>query len=58
MTHIPTIPQLTVAERYGAAFLLARDGLGWEDIIVKLKLPRTPEVRAQIRKLVLKERKK
>ena len=58
MTHIPTIPQLTVAERYGAAFLLARDGLGWEDIIVKLKLPRTPEVRAQIRKLVLKERPK
>ena len=58
MTHIPTIPQLTVAERYGAAFLLARDGLGWEDIIVKLKLPRTPEVRAWVRKLVLKTRPK
>ena len=58
MTHISAIPQLTVVERYGAAFLLARDGYGIEDIIVKLNMPRTPEVRAWVRKLVLKTRPK
>ena len=33
---------------------MAQDGYVWEDIIVKLELPRTGGVKGQVRRMVLK----
>ena len=56
MTAVPPI-KLAPADhttRIGQAFMLAREGLGYEDIIVRLNLPRTSEWKAWVRTMVLR----
>ena len=50
------LPQIAFAEKYAAAVLLAKNGVGWEDIRHKLQLPRTDETRQWLRAMVLKRR--
>ncbi len=44
--------------RIGQAFLMAREGYGYEDITVRLNLPRTKEWKVWVRMLVLKSKGK
>ena len=51
-----TKPAPTNLDLYFEIVKLAKRGLGWEDCIVKLKLPKDPETVGWVRRIVLGKR--